>query len=96
MKVKNGTASSRSFDSTLPNTRPRDRLQVGEGEEAVIDRDEAEGDAESGERERHRIADQHEQHEAAEHQRRHHVQGDHPACLHSHCVGLSYLASIST
>ena len=22
MKVKNGTASSRSFDSTLPNTRP--------------------------------------------------------------------------
>ena len=44
-------------------------------------------ESERGERERHREADQHGQNQAAEHQRRHHLQRD-------HCVGLSYFASI--
>src|SRR5262249_62436754 len=64
----------------------RDRLQEVEGEESLLDRDGAEEQSERGEREGDRIADQHEQHEAAEHERRHPLDRD-------HCSGLSYLAS---
>ena len=45
--------------------------------------------SERGQREGHRKADQHGQNQAAEHQRRHHLQRD-------HWVGLSYFASITT
>src|SRR5215475_13046134 len=54
-----------------------------------MDGEEAEGETERRKRERDRIADQHRRDQAAEHQRRHHLNRD-------HWVGLSYLASIVT
>ncbi len=58
--------------------------------ETELDADEAEEQAGRGQRERRRIADQHEQDHAPEHQRRHVVahEGD-------HCSGFSYLKSAS-
>ena len=55
-----------------------------------LDADEAEEQAGRGERERRRIADQHEQDHAPEHQGRHVVPNE---C--DHCSGFSYLKSIS-
>src|ERR1700745_3788516 len=52
-----------------------------------MDGQESERKSDGGQRERHRKTDQHRQNQAAEHQRRHHLQ-------RNHCVGLSYLASI--
>ena len=71
MKVKNGIASSRSLDRMPKMRAAAGRLQEGGGEEAELDRDEAEEQAERGEREGHREADQHEHDQPAEHQRRH-------------------------
>ncbi len=54
-----------------------ERLHEGELEHALLDGDEAEEQADRREREGDRVADQHEQDEAAEHQRRHQVMRDH-------------------
>src|SRR5262249_7739554 len=58
-------------------------------DQAELDAEEAEEQAGRGERECRRIADQHEQDHAAEHQRRHVVADD------IHCCGRSYLNSTS-
>ena len=77
MNVKNGIASSELVGEDAAEDAPRHRLQEREIEEAHVDREEAEPEAQRGQRERDRIADQHDQDEAAEHQRRHHAEGDH-------------------
>src|SRR5262245_47236541 len=53
------------------------RLHQAEVEEPRVDRDEAERQAHRGERERHRVADQHEDDQPREHQRGHPVVGNH-------------------
>jgi hypothetical protein len=60
----------------------RDGLHEGHREVAHLDRQEAEEEADRRQRERDRVADDHEDHQPREHQRRHPIQGD-------HCVGLS-------
>src|SRR5581483_7025985 len=62
-------------------------LQEAELEEALVDGDSAEAEAERRQREGDRITDQHQDHETAKHQRRHPLQRD-------HCCGLSYFASM--
>jgi hypothetical protein len=60
----------------------RQRLQQGELKVPELDADHTEKQAHRGERERDRIADEHEDHEPAEHERAHDVPRD-------HCSGLS-------
>ncbi len=61
----------------------RQRLQQDEVEMPEIDREEAEAQADERQRERDRIADQQEDDEPREHQRGHHLEGQH------HCTGRS-------
>ena len=56
MKVKNGIASSSSFDM-MPKIRYGQRLQEADGEVADLDGDYAEEQSERGERERDRKAE---------------------------------------
>ena len=60
MKVKNGIASSSSLDRMQPNTRPGMACMNGHREIAEVDRQEAEEEADRGEREGDRVADEHE------------------------------------
>ena len=70
MKVKNGIASSVSL-FMMPKTRSGSAWQEVGLEQAELDADEAEEQAVGGQRERHRIAEQQEDDQAAEHDRRH-------------------------
>ena len=82
MKVKNGIASSRSFEM-MPNSWIGEVAEEVRPDHPEFDADEAEEQAGRGEREGRRIADQHEQDHAAEHQRRHVVPHE------AHCSGFS-------
>ena len=63
MKVKNGIASSRSFDR-MPKTRSGSACRKLGVEEAELDADDAEEEPDRGEREGDGIADQQEHDEA--------------------------------
>ena len=67
----------------------RNRLQEVQVEKTEMDGEESERQSDRGEGEGYGKTDQHREHEAAEHHRRHHLQ-------RNHCVGLSYFASIVT
>ena len=67
----------------------RNCLQEVQVEKAEMNGEKAERKPDGGQRERDRESDQHGDYQAAEHQRRHHLQ-------RNHCVGLSYFASIVT
>ncbi len=70
MKVKNGTASRDSLPIT-PNTRCGRAWNSAGGQQAQIDADQAEQDAVGRQREGHRKAQQQQDHQHAEHDRRH-------------------------
>ena len=87
MKVKNGIASSSSFDRTLPKTRPGMACRkVRSKKPRSIDRKPKKNPTAASEKATGKPISM--KNQAAEHQRRHHFQRDH------HCVGLSYFASI--
>ena len=69
MKVKNGTASSVSFDIT-PQRRSGSAWKSEALEQAQLDAEQPEEDAVGGERERDRVADQQEHDQRREHDRR--------------------------
>ncbi len=70
MKVKNGMASRVSFDHHAVDALGQRLQEVGR-EEAELDADKREEQADGAERERHRVAEEQEEDEAAEHDRRH-------------------------
>ena len=89
MKVKNGIASSSSLDSTLPKMRPGIACRKLKSKKPRwIDRKPNDNPTAASVKATG-ITDQHRQNQAAEHQRRHHLQRD-------HCIGLSYFASMVT
>jgi len=81
MKVKNGMEEQFVREDRAEDAS-RDGLQERRLEEAELDRDEAEDEAQGRQRERHRVPDEHEHHQPREHQGRHPLQRD-------HCSGLS-------
>ena len=83
MKVKNGMASSSSLERIDAEHAAGNGLHERHGEIAEVDRHEAEEETDGGQREGHRVADDHEDHQPGEHERRH------PLERNDHCVGLS-------
>ncbi len=70
MKVKNGTASSVSLRQDAEHPL-RQRLKQRRGQQTELDADEPEEQAVRGKRERDRVAEQQENDERREHERRH-------------------------
>ena len=83
MKVKNGMASSSSFDMILPNSRNGMVLRKLASRRPVRNAESGKGDADRGERKGDRIADQQKDDEPQEHV------GRDVDRLHSYCTGFS-------
>ena len=95
MKVKNGIASSVSFGHDAEDAL-RQRLQQRRLQQAELDADQAEEQAVGGQREGDRIAEQQEDDQRAEHDRRH-VGGDEVRSFRSALrLGLRQMSSASS